>query len=259
MDAVSLRGRLLADGAPLAGTVVTLPDVVLAEVTARAFDFLWLDLEHGALGVSDIAPLAIAARAGGAACLARLGGVDDPALGPSLDAGVDGVVAPRVEEAAQAARLVERLHHPPRGSRGLAARRASGYGLDATPAAAPLCICQIESAAGLHEAAGIAAVDGVDALVVGCGDLAVSLGASTPVAEAVARVQDAARSAGIASGVAGPDDPDELASLGNGRSALLVLGADVRLYARALDVSTAELRQQPAPRAPNPEEAHVGT
>ena len=102
-----MRGRQ-----PLLGTVLTLPDVALAELVAEPLDFVWIDLEHGALDAGDVPPLAVAARAAGCAALVRLASADRvPAI---LDAGVDGVVAPRVESAAQARRLADRLRHPPR-------------------------------------------------------------------------------------------------------------------------------------------------
>src|SRR5215208_1250412 len=99
------------------GTVITLPDVALAELTASAVDFVWIDLEHGALSARDVQPLAVAARAGGAVALVRVAGSEDPALGRALDAGVQGVVVARVETRAQAERALERLRYPPRGSR----------------------------------------------------------------------------------------------------------------------------------------------
>ena len=40
------------------GTVITLPDVALAELTASAVDFVWIDLEHGALDRGHVQPLA---------------------------------------------------------------------------------------------------------------------------------------------------------------------------------------------------------
>jgi 4-hydroxy-2-oxoheptanedioate aldolase len=229
--------------ATLLGTVLTLPGVLLAELLAEPLDFVWIDLEHGALDAGDVPPLAVAARAAGCASLVRLASSDRvPAI---LDAGVDGIVAPRVESPAQARRLADRLRHPPRGSRGFAARRASGYGRAA--AADPLLFAQIESAAGVEAVEEIAAVDGVDALVVGCADLALALDgtlepASPRVREAIASVQDAAEAAGIASGVAGPDDPGLLHELAGDRSTLLVCAADVRIYARAVDELVERLR-----------------
>jgi 2-keto-3-deoxy-L-rhamnonate aldolase RhmA len=245
------------------GTVVSLPDVALAEITASAVDFVWIDLEHGALSVRDVQPLAIAARAGGAASLVRLRSADDAALGPSLDAGVDGVVVPRVEAADQAAKLVEQLRHPPRGSRGAAARRASRYGPGYASPADPVCLMQIESADGVGRAAAIACVAGVDALVVGCADLALDIGEqcleSNRFRAAIRDVQRAAADAGIASGIAGPDDPELLERLAGSLSRVLVLGADVRIYAGALAGAFHRLLDEPAPAAPEREEAHVRT
>jgi 4-hydroxy-2-oxoheptanedioate aldolase len=256
VDSSLLRSRLEA-GDGLVGTVVTLPDVALAELTASAVDFVWLDLEHGALAARDVLPLAVAARAGGAGSLVRVSGLDDPGLGAALDAGALGVVVPRVESVAEAEHAVGRLRYPPRGSRGLAARRASSYGLEPWPPADPVCMLQIESAAGVDAAEAIAEVDGVDALVVGSGDLGLDL--SGPLHGAIAHVQRACTGAGIASGVAGPAEPELLIELAAGRSTVLVLGADVRIYASALRAAAGRLDQETAHDAPEPEEAHVRT
>ena len=230
------------------GTVITLPDVALAELTASAVDFVWIDLEHGALDRRDVQPLASAARAAGAECFARLASADHPVLGPVLDAGVNGVVVPGADSAAEAEAVVRRLRYPPLGSRGLAARRASEYGLRA-PEHDPRCVVQIESEAGAAEADRIAAVDGVEALVVGCADLAAetgeSLAAGAPRAQdAICRVRDACDRAGIDFGLAGPADLSVLSDLSPVPPDIAVIGADVRIYARAL----AEQRR----------EAHVG-
>jgi 4-hydroxy-2-oxoheptanedioate aldolase len=246
------------------GTVVTLPDVALAELTASAVDLVWIDLEHGALSTADVQPLAIAARAAGAESFVRLASADDPRIGAVLDAGVDGVVVPRVERAEDARHVVGRLRYPPQGSRGIAARRASGHGAFPPPRD-PGCIAQIESERGVTEATAIAAVEGVTALVIGCGDLAADTagGADDPLEavasrlqEAIGRVRAACDSAGTAFGIAGPDDPRELIALAGAAADIAVLGADVRIYARSLRDAFETLRA--AARAPEPREAHVG-
>jgi 4-hydroxy-2-oxoheptanedioate aldolase len=257
------RSRLIA-GEPCLGTVVTLPDVALAELSASAVHFVWIDLEHGALGAAEVQPLAIAVRAARAASLVRLGPGSHAAIGAALDAGVDGVVVPRVDTALDAARVVERLHHPPRGSRGSAARRASDYGRAPGSGQRPVCMVQVESVAAVEEAEAIAAVDGVDVLVVGCADLALAIGdgagpSSDRFREAVTEVQRAAEVAGIASGIAGAHDPALLAELAGGRSTVLVLAADIRIYAQALDAGMGQLRRELALRAPEQEESHVST
>jgi len=230
------------------GTVITLPDVALAELTASAVDFVWIDLEHGALDSRDVQPLAIATRSAGADSFVRLSSASDPRLGAVLDAGVDGVVVPRVEHAGEAELVVERLRYPPRGSRGIAGRRASAYGLRPT-GHDPRCVVQIESEAGAAEADRIAAVDGVEALVVGCADLAAETGealaAGAPrLSEAIALVQSACEQAGVGFGLAGPEDARVIGDLAPASLDIAVLAADVRIYARAL--------------AERFEEAHVG-
>jgi len=229
----------LRRGDTLVGTVLTLPSVQLAELVAEPLDLVWLDLEHGALDARDIPGLAVAARAAGAAAFVRLPSADAAGLAALLDAGVDGIVAPCVESAAAARRLVERLHHPPRGTRGFASRRAQRYGRGGGPN--PLCLAQIESAAGVEAAGAVAAVAGVDALVVGVADLELELGLDPR--EAIAEVQEAAAAHGVASGIAGPAEAEHLLELAGGRSSLLICSADVRLYARAIDGAVAPLRE----------------
>ena len=196
----SFRCRLRR-GESMLGTVVTLPEPALGELTASAVDFVWIDCEHGALGAADVQGLAIAARAAGAASLVRLLGPCDPAIGRVLDSGAEGVVVPRVESAAEAARAAERLRYPPDGSRGFAARRGSWYGRDLPSLPPAACMIQLESMGAIEEAEAIAAVDGVDALVVGCADLALALGEhpgtlSETFRAALAHVQRAAEAAG---------------------------------------------------------------
>ena len=199
-------------GDALVGTVLTLPGVALAELVAEPLDFVWIDLEHGALGAADVAPLAIAAGAARAATFVRLPEPDADGGSGLLDAGVDGVVAPRVESAAQARRLVDRLRRLPRGSRGYASRRSNSYGRVTGAPADPLCLVQIETSDGVEAAAEIARVDGVDALVVGCSDLALSLDGepeprSPRLREAIGRIQSAAEESGVGVGDRRPRRP----------------------------------------------------
>jgi 2-keto-3-deoxy-L-rhamnonate aldolase RhmA len=93
----------------------------------------------------------------------------------------------------------------------------------------------------------IAAVDGVDALVVGCADLSLALGAPMDLGghalrRAVEAVARAAAGAGTAFGLAVPDDPRAVAALAPPGTSLLICSADVRVYAGAVDAAVASLR-----------------
>jgi 2-keto-3-deoxy-L-rhamnonate aldolase RhmA len=222
------------------GTVISLPDLALAELAGAALDFAWIDLEHGALSVRDAQALAIGLAAAGCEAHVRLPHAGSELLGPVLDAGVDGVVAPRVDDALTARRLVQRLRYPPAGTRGFGPRRAGDYGRAGGPISPVTCTVQIESPAGVAAAAEIAAVDGVDAIVLGCADLAQALDApqdlsSRALAEAVDRVAVAAAASGRRFGLAAGGGFAEVAALAAGRAEHVVFSADVRVYSRAID------------------------
>jgi 4-hydroxy-2-oxoheptanedioate aldolase len=235
----------------LVGTVLSSPDPVLAERVAQSFDFVWLDLEHSALSVRDAQVLAIAVKAGGAAALVRLPRSDSEFLGAILDAGVDGVVAPKVETAEQAAQLVHALRYPPAGGRGFAPRRASrGGAAPSTIASAPgiACIIQVETRLALENLAAIAATEGVDALIVGTADLSMDLGAplditSTALVAAVEMTAQAAAHASTRWGIAVGAVPDWVAAIRGAGATMLVYSSDSRLYGQAIDQCANHLRE----------------
>jgi len=236
-----LRTRLRT-GPPLVGTVLSLPGAALAELVAEPFDLVWIDLEHGALGPADLQDAVIGVQAARTAALARVPlGSDD--LTRALDCGVDGVVAPAVGSVAQAHELVRRLRYPPAGIRGYGLRRAGtrDRGHDGRAPAPPVCLVQLEDAAGVAAAAQIAELEGVDALVVGTSDLSFALGTpldigSEPMRAATAEVRRAAAEHGVAFGLAGGFEPGALGELEEG-AGLVVLSTDARLCAAAVDAA----------------------
>ncbi|HEX5620953.1 MAG TPA: aldolase/citrate lyase family protein [Solirubrobacteraceae bacterium] len=227
------------------GTVLSLPGAALAELAGGALDFAWIDLEHGALGLGDMQAMTVGLAAAGCAAHVRLPASRAECLAAVLDAGVDGIVAPRVESVAEACDLVRRLQYPPAGRRGFGPRRAGRYGRS-TPEGRPTCTVQIETRAGLAAAAEIAAVDGVDALAVGCSDLSFELDvpqdlAASSLRAAVEDIAAAAASAGARFGVAASGDPASVAVLAAGRADFLVYSADTRIYSRAVDAALRSL------------------
>ena len=224
--------------------MLSLPGAALAELAGAALDFAWIDLEHGALGLGDMQAMAVGLAAAGCAAHVRLPTSRAECLAAVLDAGVDGVVAPRVESAEEARDLVCRLRYPPAGRRGYGPRRTGRYGRTA-PDGRVGCTVQIESPAGVDAAAEIAAVDGVDALVVGCGDLSLELDvphdlAAASLRNAVSAVAAAAASAGTRFGVAASGDPAGFAALAAGAD-LVVYSTDTRLYSAAVDAALRKL------------------
>ena len=189
---------------PLAVAFLDLGSPVSAQVTAMSgFDVVVVDLEHGA-GDEGAARGQIAAADNHAAVVVRV--PDGPAqAGRMLDAGAHGVIVPQVgsvEEATAVARAVRYA-----GSRGISPFSrgnrfgAAGPAFRAVADDALACIVQIERAGALEAVDAIAAVDDVDALLMGPADLSNDLGVeldleSSVLRDAARRVADAASAAG---------------------------------------------------------------
>jgi 4-hydroxy-2-oxoheptanedioate aldolase len=233
------------------GAVISFADSAIAEITCAPWDFVMVDMEHGAIGLSELHGLLISARAAGTPALVRIASERSELLTPVLDAGTVGVVVSHVESRAQAMDLVSRLRYPPAGSRGWGPRRAAAVGGRPginTVSDRVLCIAQIETQIGVQAAGAIAEVDGIDALLVGASDLSVELGLqmqfdTEPLRSAIGAVQAACRNAGIVSGVAGVRPPELLVEVCGGDSTILMAGSDMAAYDRSNRQAAEHVRQ----------------
>jgi 4-hydroxy-2-oxoheptanedioate aldolase len=190
-DTRSLQARLASGDTPLMGTFVKLSSLEIIEMVALAgFDFVVIDTEHALLSVADVYTMIAMYSAHGVLPLVR---VTDHGYGDAqryLDAGADGVFIPHVSSSQQAQSVVDQLLFPPRGSRGFGyTSRAGQWGqLDGGPAEylrrgdqEAARIAMIEDTEAVESIQQILAVDGLDAVFVGPGDLSVSMG--TPMTD----------------------------------------------------------------------------
>lgn len=209
---IDLRRRLQA-GKTLFGTFVGLASPVATEVIARAgFDWLILDLEHGAGTEVELLASLYAVGTTSTAALVRPQSGERLRIGRALDLGAHGIMVPRVDLPEQAREAVSFMRYPPDGTRGLAlSTRGAGLGeLGHADVRAIngriLGIIQIESPSAVEHAAEIAAIDGADVLFVGPTDLSHSLGVPGRFDDlgylaALSRVVEAAEGAGKAAGI----------------------------------------------------------
>ncbi|WP_460406810.1 HpcH/HpaI aldolase family protein, partial [Actinophytocola sediminis] len=203
-----MTDRFSATGAtPALGTWIKLDTTESVEIMADAgFDFVVIDLEHAPLGLDTTARMIALALAARLRPLVRVPANDPATLGRVLDAGAAGILLPHVDTPEQARRAVAAMRFPPLGERGAGGTsRAGRWGL--RPRAEyvrvgnedVLCIPQLESVAAFEAAADILAVDGVDAVFLGAGDLSLSLGL-TPNDERVRDLLATGRAAAAAAG-----------------------------------------------------------
>jgi len=166
------------------------PDII--EPLARlGADVAFIDCERTGIGLDAATDLIRASRAAGLPCVVRSWSRSPEVLVRYLDRKADGIVVPHVDSAEEAAAIVELV------------RYACG---DAAPG--KLVIVQIETEAAVKVAGAIAAVPGVDVVLIGPNDLSYEMtgkrGARTPaVEEAIAQVASRMREAGRPFGMPG--------------------------------------------------------
>ena len=236
------RARLAA-GETLFGTFLGLGSLLATEACAVAgFDWLLADLEHGGGDERALLHQQVAAEAHGLPLFARVESAERIRTGRLLDAGVSGVMFPRLDTVDEVRAAVGHLRYPPEGDRGVATyNRVYDFGLRpeglTTANDGIVGIVQVESRRALDVVAGTAAIDGVDVLFVGPRDLSTDLGCpgrldDPAFFDALERVLVAAKDAGIAAGILAGDVAQAVryAELG---FRFIGVGSDASLLAKA--------------------------
>lgn len=229
-------------GVPL-GSWIKMTGAESAEIAAYAgFDFVVIDLEHSMLSMSDAYLHIVVAASNGLVPLVRIPSHDQGTVQRVLDAGAGGILVPHVDTVEQAEAVARMVRFPGAGTRGSGATgRAGAWGLRPRHEylrfgnEKALFIPQLESEEALCNAPGILAVDGVDAVLIGPSDLALSLGVPGGDPRHTELVQSglkAARSAGLPCGTAVGNAAAAAEAIAQGFG-FVVAGNDTTLLARA--------------------------
>lgn len=220
-------------------------------------DFVFWDLQHTGWTHSEIAAGLASLRDQETVAGVRVDTPSADGVSKALDLGAQMVMVPAVPNAAVAREVVSATRYPvdPNpGSRAVTFSVAwDGYAPPAHAAEAlrnrnenVVVFAQIETAEGLRNVREIAAVDGIDVLWVGDGDLAASLGVpgdfSAPAyTDALRTVADAARRSGKAAGftTTSTDVMSELRDIGY---SVFAFGNDIKLFSAALTQGVGEFK-----------------
>lgn len=157
-------------------------DIAKAMKTA-GFDWLFIDMEHNAMGIDIATQIAVAGQDAGITPLVRVPGFEQHLAARALDGGAQGIVFPHVDDAETAAKLVSFCRYPPHGKRSMTGALSQldfkKYPLDETAESVnegTFVVMMLESPQAIANAASIAAVPGVDALLIGTNDLCFEMG-----------------------------------------------------------------------------------
>jgi 2-keto-3-deoxy-L-rhamnonate aldolase RhmA len=229
------------------------------------------------MDLDTAAQICVAALPTGVTPIVRVPAHDGSLAARLLDAGAMGVVMPHVASAADAARVVSLSKYPPLGHRSLTGPLPH-LGFQTLPAAEAigilnrntLVIVMLETPTALDQAEAIAAVPGVDGLMIGTNDLAAEMGipgqfGNERIEQAYAAVIAACRRHGKFAGMGGIYDHALMEKYIRMGVRFLLGGSDVALMMSAGRARTGFLQglplgpDQPAPNDHPPHPLHHAT
>lgn len=242
----------LAAGELQIGLWCSLGSAVVTEVLAGSgFHWLLVDAEHSPNDMLSVLQQHHAASSYETEVVVRVASHDPDVIKQYLDLGFRSLLIPNVQSAEEARRIVSATRYPPHGMRGFSmAQRANRYGrikgYHARATEEIFLALQIETAAAATAAAEIAAVDGVDVIFVGPGDLSADMQSlGNPSADTVQTViRDVVSKAadGFTTGILAPNMDDALRYIAWG-ARMVAVGSDLGLLVRSADALALRFRQ----------------
>ena len=218
--AINRVKQMLQQGKVTVGALVQMPSPpIVSLLTTSGFDWLWIDMEHGAIPIDTAQRMIDATKGTPTVPLVRIAWNEHWLAKPVLDSGAMGVITPTVNTKQEAIAAVAALRYPPEGVRGFGpAMAAARWGLSVPDYAKVanreiLAILLIEDIAAVNNIEEILSVPGVDVVFVGLFDLSGSMGllgqvTHPKVEEAAQKVLAAAKAAKVPVGTIAlaPDD-----------------------------------------------------
>ncbi len=185
---------------------------------ACGFDWLFIDTEHNTMDLDTVSAICIAALPIGITPIVRVAGPESFHATRVLDGGAQGIIVPHVNTATEARQVVSNCKFPPIGERSVTAP-APQLGFEAMPAAdampalneATFIVVMVETPEALENVDEMAAVAGVDCVLIGTNDLCATMGipgqiGHERIVDAYAKVIAACEKAGNYPGMGGVYD-----------------------------------------------------
>ena len=218
------------------------------------YDWLFIDMEHNSMSIDTAAQISVAAQDAGIAPIVRVPGFQHFHASRALDGGAQGVVVPHVDTAEIAAEMVNNCKYPPVGHRSVTGRLPQ-VNFEAHPQDevtrsvnhATLVVVMVETPAAVENVEAIAAVPGVDSVLVGTNDLCTEMGIPGAVGDAriqeiMERVVAACRAHGKHPGLGGVYEPPLMERYIRMGMRLILCGNDLTMMMAAAQERSSRMR-----------------
>ncbi|MDX2156021.1 MAG: aldolase/citrate lyase family protein [Hyphomicrobiaceae bacterium] len=156
---------------------------VAPALKAVGYDWLFIDLEHNSMSLDMAVQISVTSNACGISPIVRVPAGQLDMATRALDGGAYGIVMPHVDTAEEARVIADRLRFPPVGHRSIGGPFPQ-LGFSALPVAEGtrlindnlLVVVMLETPKAISNADAIAAVPGIDVLLIGTSDLTLEMG-----------------------------------------------------------------------------------
>jgi 4-hydroxy-2-oxoheptanedioate aldolase len=228
--------QIWSKGGTALGMACMMPSAFGAEILANlGIDFLMIDCQHGLIGYDTMVPILQAVARTAAVPLVRVPPNDAARIGSALDAGAAGVVVPMVSSRTDAEQAVAASHYPPAGERSMGPVRSELFMRGSTDEVnrQVLTVVMLETVGGVESAEAICSCPGIDAVMVGFVDLALSLGVplgveSKELDNAISVILEACRKHRVVPMIGASTGEKAAARVAEGYR-MLLLGSDYRV------------------------------
>ncbi|MCO6384936.1 HpcH/HpaI aldolase/citrate lyase family protein [Oceanicola sp. 502str15] len=147
------------------------------------FDWLFIDMEHNSMDLDAAAQMCVSALPTGVTPIVRVPGPESFHATRILDAGAMGVIVPHVDTPDEARRVADICKFPPLGNRSVPGSMPQlGYAAYSQEDCcrllneSTLIVVMLETEEAIEAADEIAAIDGIDVLLIGTSDLSADMG-----------------------------------------------------------------------------------
>lgn len=252
----SLATRLAGDDV-LVTAWSAIPDPQVPDILARCpYDCVTLDMQHGQQTFGSVITGIAAIRAAGKHAIVRIPINDYATASRALDVGAEAVIAPMINSVEDARAFAASIKYPPVGERSWGPLRAMSImnmdGQTYLEQANETClaIAMIETPRAIENIDAIMAVDGIDGVLVGPGDLSLTLSKGAKIdpsgdqaQQAAATIASKARAAGKFCAIfcVSVDDAHSAVEMGG---SLLCLGVDAMLMQAGAHALLSEFRKK---------------
>ncbi len=182
------------------------------------YDWLFIDMEHNSMDLDTATQISVAAQDAGITPVVRVPGFQHFHATRVLDGGAMGIVVPHVDDVETASKMVQNCRYPPIGHRSVTGTlpQIDFQGVPIGEATqrineTTLLVVMLETPKAIENVEDIAAVEGIDILLIGTNDLCMEMGipgqvGDPRIAEIYERVIAACRANGKYAGLGGVYD-----------------------------------------------------